>query len=222
MTDAANRAQAGSDRSGRGESLAGRISRRRKYRMRRRTYCLQSVVQDHLREGGSGSDGARLAGELAEAQEELRQAREAALRARADLENQRRRHQKEKADLRKFATEDLVSSLVPAMDHFALALQSLQTATDMDSVRKGVEMIHREFANVLNANGLEEISPGGKPFDPSQHEAAATESKEGEADGVVLEVLRPGWSLRGRVLRPALVKVNKADKTDASQSCAAT
>lgn len=187
-------------------SRLSQLKRRRKYRLRRLNY-------DGVQLAGGGDEGAAsLHAETARLQGELREVTEKALRARADLDNLRRRHQKEKDDLRKFATEDLIRSIVPAMDHFALAAQSLETATDPASVAQGVTMIHREMLGILSAAGLQEINPLDQPFDPAFHEAASTESVPDKPNNVVVEVLRPGWALRERVLRPALVKVNKVEE----------
>jgi molecular chaperone GrpE len=198
------------------------LKRRKKYRLRRKSYSgpLPGMAGA---EGGESAQGgaeietlrdqiARLEADLKSAQEEAREAAERVLRTRADMENQRRRHMKEKEDLRKFATEDLMSNLVSPMDHFELALQSLDSTSTVDSIRQGVVMIHRELLGVLGSAGLRGIEPLGKPFDPNEHEAVATGTDTAQPDGVVLALMRPGWSLNGRVLRPAMVKVNKVDE----------
>ncbi len=184
------------------------LKRRKKYRLRRQAYSIVTAEPD-----GSGGDSGeaveQLHARLRNAEEEMRTASEKSLRALADLENQRRRHQKEKDDIRKLATEDLMGELLQPMDHFVLALQSLDSASEVSAVRQGIEMIHRELVGVLARSGLEEINPVGQPFDPAQHEAVATEKDSSKGDGEILQVMRPGWSLRGKVLRPAMVKVNK-------------
>jgi molecular chaperone GrpE len=147
--------------------------------------------------------------ELEALKAQFQDAQDRILRAHADLDNQRRRHQKEKEDLRKFATEGLMEELAPAMDHFELAMRSLDTASDVASVRQGVQMIHRELLAILQSNGLEAISAKGEKFDPALHEAVATAAEETAGDNEILDVLRPGWLLRGRVIRPAMVRVNK-------------
>ncbi|MDK2971178.1 MAG: molecular chaperone GrpE [Candidatus Sumerlaeota bacterium] len=191
----------------------GGLRKRRKYRLRRRSYNSQPLVETT---GGAAAAPSispeileQLKAEKQAAEKEREELKEQVLRGRADLENQRRRHLKEKDELRKYATEDLLHSIVPALDHFGLALQSLESATDVDSVRQGVVMIHRELMGVLASNGLQVIDPMGETFDPALHEAVATECFAEKADGEIVEVLRPGWRLKERVLRPAMVKVNK-------------
>ncbi len=197
------------------------LKRRKKYRLRRRNYSLNPVFDPMLEDldiqemGGSELKGEldRMRGDLAQAQEGLREAQERALRARADIENQRRRHLKEKDDLRKFAQEDMMRAMLQPMDHFALALQSLDTATDVHAVRQGVEMIHREIMGVLQGYGLEEVVPVGETFDPNLHEAVGTAADPEKPDNTILSVMRSGWVMRGRVLRPAMVQVNKTGAT---------
>ncbi|MCB2154120.1 nucleotide exchange factor GrpE [bacterium] len=186
------------------------LRRRKKYQLRRRSYASQPVTlaaDDSERQ----AELERLRDLVHQLETQMKEAQDNALRARADVENQRRRHQKDKEELRKYATEDLMRSLVAPMDHFGLAMLSLETASNVDSVRQGVEMIHREIVSVLQGAGLELIQPTGQQFDPNLHEAAATETQPDQPEGVVLETMRPGWALKGRVIRPAMVSVNKID-----------
>lgn len=185
---------------------------RRKYRLRRRLFnSLETPVgaSNHHHACHHGEEVQEAEQQAHELHRQLQETHDQLLRARADLENQRRRHLREKDELRKYATEQVVRDLMPAMDHFALALQSFQGGTDVESLRQGVEMIHRELIGVLQGNGLSEIAPAGQVFDPARHEAVATDNQPDREEGEVLEVLRAGWELNGRVLRPALVKVNK-------------
>jgi molecular chaperone GrpE len=190
------------------------LRRRLKYTLRRRIYCTAPPLFDSPA-GAVVPVEAEASAELLAAKQALEKERDdlkdQVLRARADLDNQRRRHAKERDDIRKYAAEELLHSLVPALDHFALALQSVETATDLQSVTQGIRMIHRELLGTLQSNGLAEINPAGDPFDPQHHEAVSTAWDETKDEGVVLETLRPGWMLRDRVLRAAMVKVNKRD-----------
>ena len=100
------------------------------------------------------------------------------------------------------ATEGLIEQLLPVLDAFELAL--LNAGTDPDRLRKGVELVYSELLGVLEKSGLERIDAHGKPFDPAEHEAVM--HVEGGEPGV-LDVIRTGYRLKGRVLRPAMVKV---------------
>jgi molecular chaperone GrpE len=89
------------------------------------------------------------------------------------------------------------------LDNFELALGALAGADEQ--VRKGVELVFAEFVGVLEKAGLERIDAEGMPFDPNEHEAVLHE--EGEGEPVVTDIMRTGYRLKGRVLRPAMVKV---------------
>jgi len=182
--------------------------RRRKYALRRRKFA-SGGGSAPSRSSGNDEAISRLEDEVAAARDQLREMQDRILRARADMDNQRRRFQREKDEIRKYAIEDLAQSLLNPMDHLSLAMKSLEGATDVESVLRGVEMIHREFDAILAAKGLVSINPADGQFDPSFHEAVGTGSDPDLPDGAILEVLRPGWALQGRVLRPAMVRVNR-------------
>ena len=134
--------------------------------------------------------------------------REMAQRVQADFENYRKRVLREQTALVERASEQLVEQLLPVLDNFELALGSMSD-TD-DKVRKGVELVHSELVGVLEKNGLERIDALDKPFDPNEHEAVAQEDGEGEP--VVCDVLRSGYRLKDRVLRPATVRVTRKEE----------
>ena len=129
--------------------------------------------------------------------------RELAQRVQADFENYRKRVLREQTDIVERATEGLVEALLPALDSFELALGTLDDAEV--KVRKGVELVYAELLGALEKAGLERIETDGKPFDPNVHEAVRFE--DGDGDPMVAETMRPGYRLKGRVLRPAMVKV---------------
>jgi molecular chaperone GrpE len=128
-------------------------------------------------------------------------------RVQAEFENYRKRVMKEQTALVDRATEGLVEQLLPVLDSLELALKNLD-ASDADNVRKGVELVYGQLNGVLEKAGLSRIEAEGKPFDPNVHEAVMQEDGDGEP--VVTDVLRTGYTLKGRVLRPAMVKVTRA------------
>jgi len=136
---------------------------------------------------------------------EAEQYRELAQRVQADFENYRKRVLREQTSVVERATEALVESLLPVLDSFELALTTLDDAGE--KVRKGFELVYAELLGVLEKAGLERIDTDGKPFDPNVHEAVMQE--EGDGDPVVAETMRTGYRLKGRVLRPAMVKVTR-------------
>ncbi len=131
-------------------------------------------------------------------------------RVQAEFENYRKRVIKEQTALVDRATSGLVEQLLPVLDSFELALKNVDTASseDIESVRKGVELVYAELLGVLEKAGLSRVEADGKPFDPNVHEAVMQEDGDGEP--VVTDVLRTGYTLKGRVLRPAMVKVTRA------------
>lgn len=141
--------------------------------------------------------------DLAELTRDRDEYREAAQRVQADFENYRKRVLREQTALVERASEALVEQLLPVLDSFELALGMLEGAEE--KVRKGVDLVYAELLAVLERAGLERIDADGEAFDPNVHEAVLHEDGEGEP--VVAETMRGGYRLKGRVLRPAMVKV---------------
>jgi molecular chaperone GrpE len=140
--------------------------------------------------------------ELTKERDDLRQL---AQRVQADFENYRKRVLREQTGIVERATEGLVESLLPVLDSFELALDTLEDADD--KVRKGVELVYAELLGVLERAGLERIETDGKPFDPNVHDAVLQE--DGDGDPMVSETMRTGYRMKGRVVRPAMVKVTR-------------
>jgi molecular chaperone GrpE len=105
------------------------------------------------------------------------------------------------------ASEGVLEQLLPVLDNFELAIASLDDDTS-EKVRKGVELVYADLVSVLEKNGLERIDALGSEFDPNEHEAVMQDGGDGEP--IVGDVLRTGWKLKGRVLRPAMVKVTRS------------
>jgi molecular chaperone GrpE len=144
--------------------------------------------------------------ELAAERDELRGT---AQRLQADFENYRKRIARDQAAQSDRANERLVESILPALDGLEMAVANLGDADEQ--VRKGVELAVGELASVLARHGLVRIADLGVAFDPNQHEAVLQE--EGEGEPRVGDVLRSGYALKGRVLRPAMVKVVRSEET---------
>ena len=128
-------------------------------------------------------------------------------RLQADFENYRKRVLREQTALVERATEGLLEQLLPVLDSFELALANLDSGSDAENLRKGVELVYAELIGVLERAGLESINALGELFDPNVHEAVMQD--DGAGDPRVGGVLRSGWKLKGRVLRPAMVKVTR-------------
>src|SRR5215475_11105037 len=144
--------------------------------------------------------------DLASLQRERDQWLDTTKRLQADFENYRKRVVREQTALVERASEGLIEQLLPVLDNFELTLQNVDASAD-EQIRKGVELVYADLVSVLEKNGLERIDALGAPFDPNEHEAVLQEDGDGEP--VVGQVLRTGWKLKGRVLRPSMVKVTK-------------
>ena len=126
-----------------------------------------------------------------------------AQRVQADFENYKKRVERDQAQNAERGVATLVEMLLPVLDNFELALLSIDSADE--KVRKGVELVFADFVSVLERAGLERIETDGSPFDPEVHEAVMHDAGTGEP--TVVETMRQGYRLKGRVLRPAMVKV---------------
>ena len=145
---------------------------------------------------------------LAELEGEIARLKDTVLRSNADHQNQQRRHQREREELRKYATAGLLEDLLPALDSLALGLESASTQADGRAVAEGFRMAVGQLRGILAGQGLVEVNPTGQPFDPARHEAVGSEASATVAEGTVLRVARAGWLLHDRVLRPAAVFVS--------------
>jgi molecular chaperone GrpE len=129
-----------------------------------------------------------------------------ARRVQAEFENYRKRVMREQTVIVERAGEALVESLLPVLDNFELTLANIDSAEP--HIRKGIELIFADFVTVLERSGLQRIDALGQAFDPNEHEAVLQE-EGGDGEPVVTDVLRSGYRLKGRVLRPAMVKVTR-------------
>jgi molecular chaperone GrpE len=125
-------------------------------------------------------------------------------RTQAEFDNYRKRMLRDQTAHLERATAGLIEQLLPVLDAFELALNS--AGTDAERLRKGVELVYGELLGALEKAGLQRIEALGKPFDPEEHEAVMHLEGEGGEPGV-RDVVRAGYRLKGRVLRPAMVKV---------------
>jgi molecular chaperone GrpE len=126
------------------------------------------------------------------------------LRARAEFENARRRAERERSDYLQFAAMDLVRQILPVLDDFERALAA-ETA-DKDYA-KGVELIYQRLFDSLKKMGLEPIETTGRKFDPNVHQAVARVATEEAEDQAILSEFQKGYNFKGKLLRPAMVRV---------------
>ena len=154
-------------------------------------------------------DGPSLAEQLEAAKKEATNFQAHYLRAMADLENYRKRAIREKDEIRQYGVTRVLEDLLPVVDNLNLGLSAARLPNaELKTLVGGVEMVLSQFKTALDGHGLKEISPAGQPFDPHQHEAIShLPSTEVPAEHV-LTVVRTGYSLNGRLLRPATVVIS--------------
>ena len=127
------------------------------------------------------------------------------LRLQADFENFRRRTTKEREELSAVVTQGILKDMLPLLDNFERAMAA--EAKDMDSFKQGVEMIFKQFGEVLVKNGLEHIEVEGKKFDPNFHQAVMRVENPELEDEAIAQELQKGYMVKGRVIRPSMVQV---------------
>ncbi len=160
---------------------------------------------DNMAEGeGSAQDAVTLA--LAEAAGW----KDKYIRLQAEFDNYRKRTLKEKMDLVASGGEDVIKSLLGVMDDLDRALNAVRTASDVDALRAGVEMIDSKFREVLRSKGVEEIEAVGKEFDVDVHEAVAKiPAPDADSKGKIVDVVQKGYKLKDKVVRYAKVVVGE-------------
>lgn len=127
------------------------------------------------------------------------------LRLMADFQNYKKRTEKQKSEIHAYANEKIVLKLIEVMDNFERALGA--DASEGDSFKQGIEMILKQLSDVLTDAGVKEIEAESTVFDPNFHNAVMMEDTDKVESGMVSEVLQKGYTLNGKVIRPAMVKV---------------
>jgi molecular chaperone GrpE len=129
-------------------------------------------------------------------------------RAVADLENFRKRTLREKEELRLFAASGLMEDIIPILDNLGLGLAAARQQTEVRAIVDGVARTLEQFKNSLARHGLKELNPAGQRFDPHFHECISHQPSAEVGEEHVMQVVRPGYTLNGRLLRPASVIVS--------------
>jgi molecular chaperone GrpE len=136
----------------------------------------------------------------------------------ADLENFKKRSEREAEIVQNYCIERLVTQLLDVVEELELAVKNGEISTSPESLIEGVEMTLKNLRKVLEQEGVTPIdNPEGKVFDPSRHNAIAVVEQDDVADGTVLEEIRKGYIMRGKVIRPTIVKVSVKPKNQSKQ-----
>lgn len=160
-----------------------------------------------------GEEPARLKEELEKARKEMNKFKEEYLRAAAENENLRKRTEREKKDFYQFALSEILKDFLNVLDNFERALES-GDEKDGKSFREGIELIYRQFMDVLRKQGVKPIEIEESRFDPRMHQAFSSETAENVEEPEVSEVLQKGYLIHDRLLRPSLVKVKIPKKEE--------
>jgi len=147
--------------------------------------------------------------EVGKLRREIADLRDRSMRTLADFDNFRKRSERERQDLKKYAQVEIIREYLGIIDNLDLALSAAGTASGTaDDLKRGVEMIHRQMLDLLKRNGVKEISALGQPFDPTMHEAVSREEDPAVQAPTVTGEMRRGYFIHDRLLRPAMVKVS--------------
>jgi molecular chaperone GrpE len=150
-----------------------------------------------------------LSEQLATAKKEAADNYDRYVRSVADLDNHRRRTIREKEELRQFAASKVLEDLLPVIDNLGLGLAAAKAPNaDLKTLVGGISMVAEQLKSSLANHGLKEVNPAGQPFDPNLHEAISQQPSADIAEGSVVTVVRVGFTLNGRLLRPASVIVS--------------
>lgn len=131
------------------------------------------------------------------------------LRAHAELENTKKRLEKEKQEFLKFANEELIIRLLPIIDNFDRALASVKHTKESDAVLEGIKLVQKELHTLFKDFGVEVVKGVGEHFNPHLHEAIAVVETDDAPEDTVVEEIQTGYTLNGRLIRPSIVKVSK-------------
>lgn len=133
------------------------------------------------------------------------------MRITADMINTVRRKDEELSRMLKYASEDIIKELLEVVDNFerALSMDDDNKEDEVSKFLKGFEMIYKSILNILEKNEVKEIEALGKEFDPSVHQAVLTDHKDDAKENEIIEVMQKGYTYKGKVIRPAMVKVNQ-------------
>lgn len=173
----------------------------------------RAATQDvELEPGDDGeSGGAPGADELEQLRADLDHAKDAALRAQADAQNAKRRAEQDVEKARKYALERFCSELLPVVDNLERALEAGGGEDEaLRPIREGVELTLKSMLDALQKFQVEPVDPAGEPFDPQLHQAMSMVENPDAEPNTVLTVMQKGYTLHGRLVRPAMVIVSKA------------
>ena len=147
--------------------------------------------------------------QLEKLQEQSKVSLDKVVRAQAEMENLRKRAARDVENAHKYALEKFTNELLPIMDSLELGLSASVKAKNLDDLRKGMELTLEMFNTVMEKFGITMIEPKGEKFDPELHDAVSMQETDDSNSGIIIEVMQKGYTLNGRLIRPAMVVVAK-------------
>ena len=179
---------------------------------------IESIVPEKEEPSASAAASAeieKLSQALEQKAKEAAEAHDRYLRTYADFENYRKRMQRDLADFKKYANEQMARELLSVVDHLALAIKHAAESTEPGGLREGVELVYKQLHDMLEKFGITPFSAQGEPFDPKKHDAAAQEVTDAVAENTVVQVFQEGYMYHDKVLRHAKVSVSKKPQAEA-------
>ena len=166
----------------------------------------EETTQETAAEGGSDLEQA-----LEEAREQTQKAKDDLLRVQAEMQNLRRRTEQDIEKAHKFGQEKLSIELLAVMDNLERSLEAASNSEDeaIKAIREGVDLTLKGFADCFTKFNIEVVDPLGEPFDPQLHQAMSIQENTESEPNTVIAVMQKGYTLHGRVIRPAMVMVSK-------------
>ena len=150
-----------------------------------------------------------LQGQLEKLQEQSKVSLDKVVRAQAEMENLRKRAARDVENAHKYALEKFTNELLPIMDSLELGLSASVKAKNLDDLCKGMELTLEMFNIVMEKFGITMIEPKGEKFNPELHDAVSMQETNDSNSGIIIEVMQKGYTLNGRLIRPAMVVVAK-------------
>jgi molecular chaperone GrpE len=170
----------------------------------------EDMQSDEATEDASASDEQDLLAELSKAQVTIKEYWDQIMRLNAEIENNRKRAQRDIENAHKFAVKNFVESLLPVTDSMEMGMAAtLNESATLESIREGMNLTLDMFTQMMQKNGIQAIDPQGEKFNPEQHQAMTMQENDEVEANTVLAVMQKGYMLNDRLIRPAMVVVSK-------------
>lgn len=169
----------------------------------------EAVQEEAIEEEATVNREQELLEQIQQLEKEKEELNNKYLRAQADIQNVRNRAVKEREQLITYQSQRVIESLLPVVDNFERALEAGKSEnSSLESLLQGIEMVFRQIEQLFDQEGVQAIPAVGQPFDPNLHQAVMQEESVEHESGIVIQEFQKGYQLKGRVIRPSMVKVS--------------